>query len=182
MTSRIMLPGIGGSGESHWQTAWERADPGAVRFSPADWDRPDLGDWIEALERAVAVAPVPPILVAHSLACLLVAHWQRASGRPVAGAFLVAVPDPLSEAFPSEAAGFAGVPDDRFRFPSLIVASANDPFGTVAYARGRAARWGSGFVGLGPVGHVNGASGLGDWPEGAALLCAFAAGAGFPMG
>jgi uncharacterized protein len=176
MTDIVILPGIRGSGEQHWQTRWEKTNPRYRRFQPADWNQPELKDWIAALDRAVAVAPKPPLLVAHSLACLLVAHWQQVSTAPVAGAFLVAVPNPQSEAFPVEAASFANPPLSKFRFPSLILASANDPYGTIEYARGRASQWGSGLVEVGQLGHINEASGLEDWPQGKALLTAFAAG------
>lgn len=172
MADIIILPGIGNSGAAHWQTRWQAAEPAMCRFAPADWDRPDLADWTAALNRAVAEAATPPVLVAHSLACLLVAH-----ARPrVAGAFLVSVPDPASAAFPREAAGFADPPAGRLDFPTLIVASANDPFGTLDHMRARAAAWGGGLVEIGAHGHVNGQSGLGDWPEGRNLLRAFMAG------
>lgn len=174
MSDIIILPGIGGSGETHWQTHWERSEARVRRFKPSDWDRPDLEDWIAALDRAVTEAEAPPLLVAHSLACLLVAHWQKASARAVAGAFLVAVPDPASGLFPAEAKGFAEVPEGRLRFPSLIVASANDPFGSIGYAHARAVQWGSSIVEIGALGHINGKSGLGDWPEGHALFQSFA--------
>lgn len=177
MADIIILPGIGGSGETHWQTHWERADPGATRFRPGDWNEPDLQDWIAALDRAVAATASPPVLVAHSLACLLVAHWQRVSNLPAAGAFLVAVPDPWSTAFPAKAAAFAHVPQGAFRFPSMIVASSDDPYGSIEYARSRAAQWGSRLIEAGALGHINGRSGLGDWAFGMALLSAFAAGA-----
>jgi hypothetical protein len=149
------------------------------RFQPKNWNQPDLGDWIAALDRAVGAAATPPLLVAHSLACLLVAHWQRASSLSVAGALLVAVPDPESDAFPTEAATFADTPKGRLRLPSLIVASSDDPYGKIDYAHARAVEWGSGIVEAGALGHINGQSRLGDWASGQALLIAFAAGAGF---
>lgn len=172
----VILPGIGGSGETHWQTRWEQSDPSMHRFQPGDWDHPALGDWLGALERAVKAAPSPPLLVAHSLSCLLIAHWQSGSALPIAGAFLVAVPDPASAVFPAEATSFTRVPIARFRFPSLIVASSNDPYATPEHARARANQWGSGLVEAGALGHINGASGLGDWPQGRGLLEAFRAG------
>ena len=174
MTEFIHLPGIGGSGESHWQTRWEETNPAIRRFQPGNWDQPDLKDWIGALERAVREARTPPVLVAHSLACLLVAHWHQASSSPIKGAFLVAVPDPLSSIFPPKAAGFAEVPRARLPFPSLIVASANDPYGSLPYVRTRAEQWSSAVTVIGACGHINGESGLGDWPEGRALLMDFA--------
>ena len=176
MTDIVILPGIGGSGEWHWQTRWEKSNPRNRRFQPADWNQPELKDWIAALDRAVVAAPTPPLLVVHSLACLLVAHWQQVPAAPVAGAFLVAVPNPQSPAFPVEATSFANPPQGKFRFPSLIITSANDPYGTIEYARERASQWGSGIVEVGELGHVNEASGLEDWPLGKALLAAFTAG------
>jgi len=170
MRSTIILPGIGGSGSEHWQSRWEAEEAGFVRFAPSSWDRPELGDWIEALDHAVRDAGTPPLLVAHSLACLLVAHWQVRSTLPVAGAMLVAVPDPTGPAFPVEAASFASPPETRFRVPSLVVASSNDPHGTMTHSRRRAEQWGSRLIEAGDLGHINSSSGLGAWPAGRAIL------------
>jgi predicted alpha/beta hydrolase family esterase len=178
MADFVMLPGIGGSGTEHWQSHWEKRLPKARRFQPTSWDKPELADWMAALDRAVAEAYEPPLLIAHSLACLLVAHWQRASCRDVAGAFLVAVPDPKSPAFPRRAAGFVDAPLEPLRFKSLIIASSNDPFAEIEYARRRAAQWRSGVIDVGAQGHINGQNGPGSWPIGSALLHAFAAGLG----
>jgi len=174
MTDFIILPGIGGSDEAHWQSEWQRPSLASRRFSPASWDRPDLKDWTRALERAVAAAATPPVLIAHSLSCLLVAHWQKISQLAAAGAFLVAVPDPSSPVFPAVARDFSDVPRDPFRFPSMIVASINDPYGTSDYAKARAAQWGSDIHIVGALGHISSASHLGEWPEGRKLLAAFA--------
>ncbi len=175
MRDIIMVPGIGGSGESHWQSRWEANEPRMRRFSPASWDYPDLEDWISALDRAVGQAAAEPVLVAHSLSCLLVAHWVRRTVRRAIGALLVAPPDPRSAAFPAEAAGFADPPVAALPFPSLVVASSDDPFGSLDYARGWAAAWGSEFMDIGARGHINGKSGLDDWPEGRAALAALEA-------
>ena len=143
MTDGLVLPGIGGSGEAHWQSLWEAEDGGLARFAPADWDRPELAEWTGALERALSNFSRPPLLIAHSLACLLVAHAaERLSGR-VRGAFLVAVPDPDGPAFPVEAASFRDVPARALPFPALILASSDDPYGTTEHARRRARGWGA---------------------------------------
>ena len=110
--SFIVLPGIFNSGPTHWQTLWEAVDPAFVRFEPPDWDRPVASEWVEALAAAVVAAPEPPVLVAHSLACLLVPMWAAQSTSPVAAAFIVAPVDPTSPEFPTAAEGFADVPRD----------------------------------------------------------------------
>lgn len=176
----IVLPGIGGSGDAHWQTIWQRDDPRSIRFQPSSWDHPDVGDWIQALDVAVAQAGEPAILVAHSLACLLVAHWaaRSALAPQVAGAFLVAVPDPDGPEFPREEAGtFANAPSDPLPFPALVVVSSNDPFASADHGKDRAVDWKAGFIDVGALGHINSASGVGSWPEGLRLLTAFRSGA-----
>ncbi|GAA1057897.1 hypothetical protein GCM10017608_02990 [Agromyces luteolus] len=170
----VIVPGIGGSGADHWQSRWEAALPGTLRIDPASWDEPELADWVAAVDRAVATSPAPPVLVAHSLGCLAVAHWavrtDGASAR-IAGAFLVAPPDPAGAAFPAAAVtgGFA-LPGGPLGIPATVLASTDDPYAELARSAEVAAAWGAGFVELGARGHVNAASGLGEWPEGLQLL------------
>jgi uncharacterized protein len=134
MAEFVVLPGIGGSGERHWQSSWQRARPAMQRFVPGSWDAPQLDDWISTLNRSVGAAVTPPVLIAHSLACLLVAHFSVRSTLPVAGALLVSVPDPDAPVFPhAEAGTSAAVPEVALRFPTLIVASSDDPYGAVTY-------------------------------------------------
>lgn len=174
MTEFITLPGIGGSGPEHWQTLWEKGEGRWRRFSPSSWDAPQLDDWCAALDCAAREAGAPPVLVAHSLACLLVAHWSARSTLPILGAFLVAVPDPAAAQFPRiEAASFVGAPDQRLRFPSMIIASRNDPYGSLTYQHERAAAWRSRFVDIGECGHINASSGVGAWPAGQRCLGEF---------
>lgn len=179
--TQIIIPGIGGSGEAHWQSLWQATAPTSVRIAVADCDAPDLDDWSAALDRAVDGAPQGPILlVAHSLGCLLVAHWAAAGSKRanrIAGAFLVAVPDPDAPPFPrTEAASFLAVPKAPLPFPALVLASSDDPYASVEASRTRALDWRAGFVELGRLGHVNSASALDAWPQGQALLTAFRAG------
>jgi serine hydrolase len=176
MRYMITLPGIGGSGEGHWQSLWEKAEPRFMRFQPTSWDEPELNDWVQSLERAISSCERPPVLVAHSLACLLVAHWAMRSSSSVAGAFLVSVPDSDGPSFPSAAASFRLAPDGPLRFPSLVVTSTDDPYGTLAHARLRSAQWQTGLVVAGALGHINASSGLMEWGQGRALLEAFCAG------
>jgi len=82
---------------------------------------------------------------------------------------LVAPPDPKGASFPSEAIGFSPVPFHPFAFPSIVVASSNDPYGSLEFAGSCALAWGSRFINIGPAGHINSESGLGEWAEGFAL-------------
>lgn len=166
----LIVPGIGNSGPRHWQTLWERQHPEWRRVQQRDWDRPVCAEWLRGLDAAMAGLSAPPVLIAHSMGCLLVVHWAQRSFLPVRAALLVAVPDPDGPCFPPAAQGFQPVPSGTLRFPSLVVASSDDPFGSAAYARRCATDWGSAFAEVGPAGHINADSDLGDWPAGFALL------------
>lgn len=172
----ITIPGIHGSGAEHWQTLWEKSDSSLTRFQPDDWNKPVLSNWIDALDAAIAASGEPPMLLAHSLGCLLVAHWAARSRRKVRGAVLVSVPDPDGEAFPEDARGFAGVPELPLPFPVVMIASGNDPYASIAYARQRAVGWDAELLEIGEAGHINGQSRLGAWEQGRMLVRAFQAG------
>ena len=57
-----------------------------------------------------------------------------------------------------------------FDFPSIIVASSNDPYARFDYAQNLADAWGSTLVNVGEKGHINTASHLGLWEEGLSYL------------
>jgi hypothetical protein len=50
------------------------------------------------------------------------------------------------------------------------VASTTDEWVSLVRARQFAAAWGSELVNIGPAGHINTASGYGEWPAGLELL------------
>lgn len=166
--SFLILPGINDSGPEHWQSRWEHALSGARRVRQTDWDQPACADWVTTLRQAVAETRTDVVLVAHSLGCLLVAHAAARNALPasVRGALLVAPPDPDAPSFPEVATGFCPLPLKRLPFPSVVVASQDDPYASFEFSTRVAAAWGSRFVNAGACGHVNAASGLGDWPAG----------------
>lgn len=165
----LIIPGIGNSDQAHWQTIWESTHPEFVRVQQRDWNSPVCYEWVNVLEKAVTEIGESPVLVAHSLGCLCVAHWAARTSLNIKGALLVAPPNPEDAGFPSEARGFSPVPWRSFGFPSIVVASSNDPYGSLGFARSCASRWGSRFVNIGSAGHINSASGLGEWAEGFTL-------------
>ncbi|MGY3944960.1 RBBP9/YdeN family alpha/beta hydrolase [Aeromonas tecta] len=162
----LILPGIGNSGPDHWQSHWERTNGGYSRVEQLDWDSPACSDWVASLEASVKHHGEETILVAHSLACLLVAHWAARTELTIKAALLVAVPDPQGPVFPTQATGFAPLPMASLPFKSILIASADDPYGDIAHSALCAASWGSTLVNIGEAGHINGASGLGAWPAG----------------
>jgi uncharacterized protein len=169
MTTTLLLPGIGNSGADHWQTLWTKRDPAMLRIQQRDWDNPIRDEWQLTLEETVARIGTDTVLVAHSLACALVAHWATETKLRIKGALLVAPPDPAGPNFPTEAVGFSPLPLRTLPFASIVVASTNDPYGSIEFAKSAAAAWGSRFVSIGAAGHINASSGLGEWNDGFAL-------------
>jgi predicted alpha/beta hydrolase family esterase len=189
-TPILILPGYADSDPDHWQSHWERADPACRRVVQNDWLEPRLADWLATLDRYIRECAAPPVLVAHSLACALVAHWaareiegrhgfagaSRAGGHfgaphLVKSALLVAPADvESSERTPDEVRGFAPIPLVTLPFASVVVASTDDPFVSLDRAETFARAWGSRLVTVPDAGHVNAAAGYGPWPEGRKLL------------
>lgn len=166
----LLVPGIQNSGPTHWQSLWEVGYPNVTRVQQRDWDHPVCSEWVQALDDAVRAAATPPIVVAHSLGCLVVAHWAALATRAAHAALLVAVPDPEGPAFPREASGFAPVPRSLHGLQACVVSSTDDPYASPAYTAQLLADWGVEALGLGAQGHLNAASGLGAWPQGWRLV------------
>jgi hypothetical protein len=137
------------------------------------WNRPDRRLWVKRLDDAIGRVGGPVILAAHSLGCVAVAWWAalRPQGyrQRVVGALLVAPADADSSGNPAIAA-FAPVPLLPLPFPTILVASRDDPHLAFPRAAFLARYWGSHLVDAGEAGHLNGDSGLGNWPTGMALV------------
>ncbi|MEZ0608879.1 RBBP9/YdeN family alpha/beta hydrolase [Fibrella sp. WM1] len=167
----LIIPGLGNSGEQHWQTRWEQRFPAFQRVNQQDWETPVRHDWVEQIDRAVmAHDPANVILVGHSLACTTIAYWADTYDRRIKGALLVAPSDSEAPTYPPGTTGFAPMKLVPLPFPSIVVTSTDDYYVTLERATAFANAWGSELVNIGPAGHINAASNLGDWEAGLALL------------
>jgi len=168
----LTVPGWNGSGPGHWQTIWERKN-GYERLSQRDWQNPELEEWTARLAAAISACAGDRVLVAHSLGCLTIDHWAALyprSASQVNGALLVAPPDVGSRPVcPPPLRRFAARAS-ALPFPSVLVASENDPYGTLEFFKETARGWKSQIVNAGYAGHINVDSGHGPWPEGQQLL------------
>jgi predicted alpha/beta hydrolase family esterase len=171
MATTLIVPGLGGSGEGHWQHWWLKTDPDAVLVEQADWRHPCPDAWERALVEAVGAHPYA-WLVAHGLGVALVA--RVAAGRldlRIAGALLVGAVDVEGVTWASgRMRGFAPMSLAPLPFPATLVASRNDRSMRFRRAKALAAAWGARLVDQGEAGHINAASGYGPWPEGQRLL------------
>ena len=166
MTRTLLIPGIDGSPDPHWQAWWQATDPTAVTVHQDDWANPAPEAWEAEVAGAILQHP-GSILVAHSLGCLVVArllaNWPQLE---VAGALLVAPANPHRS---SRLKGFADLPRREFVVPTTVVASRNDAWMPFSMAFDLADDWGAAFVDLGNAGHINVASGFGPWSAGLEL-------------
>ena len=173
----LIVPGWSSSGEDHWQSRWQRNIKSARRVEQADWFEPKRATWVaRIIEAAAKSGERPLVLVAHSLgvAAAVFAATEAPAGL-FAGAFLVAPADvdnaagwPVTggQTFDVEGSGFAPLPRVVLPFPSMVIASANDPYCSLERAREMAQSWGSELVEAGDAGHINVDSGHGPWPDG----------------
>ncbi|MFJ8788664.1 RBBP9/YdeN family alpha/beta hydrolase [Streptomyces sp. NPDC102462] len=175
MVAYVIVPGIDGSDERHWQSLWEhRWGASAVRIAPASWSTPDLSDWVAAVHTAYQSAARHDgqvALVAHSLGCWAVAQWLDGVRPESVVAFLVAPPDPRGPAFPRQAAStFLDLSARPLPCRSLMVAGDDDPYCDPATSASFAQGWQARGHLLAGHGHINSDSGLGDWQAGQELL------------
>jgi len=177
----LIVPGLRDAVDDHWQTLLESRLRKTARpvASVVPMGRDDLGcsARVAAIERAAQSIEGPIVLVAHSGGCIMVAHWARRTKRAVRGALLATPPDfekPMPDGYPTidalRAGGWLPVPRARLAFPSIVATSRNDPLARFSRATALASDWGSEVVDLGHVGHLNPASGYGEWAKAETLI------------
>jgi predicted alpha/beta hydrolase family esterase len=165
--TRLIIPGLLGSGDGHWQTWWQTKDRNAIRVEQDDWQTPDLNAWSKKVRQAVDDSHGAVWLVAHSFGCL--ASLQVAAQRPerIRGLFLVAPADPDKFSV-SHLWQQTDLP-----IPTVLVASRTDPWLGFEKAKTWANSLGSQFVDLGDAGHINVEAGFGEWQQGFDLFGRF---------
>lgn len=172
----LIVPGLRDAVAQHWQTLLEARLRAAGRpvasVPPLGRENLDCASKVEAIERAAQGVDGPVVIVAHSGGCVMLVHWAQRTRRPVQGALLATPPDfdqPMPEGYPTiaqlSAGGWFPVPRARLPFRSIVAASRNDPLGRFDRVAALASDWGSELVDLGEVGHLNPASGYGEWPR-----------------
>ena len=170
----LIVPGYTNSGPDHWQTRWEAKLSTARRVEQAEWSKPVREDWVARVAQEVNAATKPVVLVGHSLGVPAIVHAIPEMKNKVAGAFLVAPPDVANpDIRPKHLMTFGPYPRLTLPFPSIMIASRNDPFGEYSHAEDIANAWGSFLIDAGESGHINAESGHGPWPEGTMVFAQF---------
>src|SRR5262245_16609106 len=176
-TTVLIVPGLRDHMPDHWQTLLQGRLSNANCVPRREDDKLSCAKWVAALDRSLAEIAGPVILVAHSGGVMMVVHWAQRHKRPIKGALLAAPPDfesPLPDGYPSQETlrsnGWLPTPRARLPFPSIVAASTNDPLGRLDRVTALAETWGSRVVNVGDVGHLNPASGYGDWPRADAFI------------
>jgi predicted alpha/beta hydrolase family esterase len=167
----LIIPGLRDHVEEHWQTHLAAKLQKVRTVEPAETNKLNCANRVQRIQAELEKIQGPVILVAHSAGVLMTVHWAFKHQANIQGALLAAPPDlsqkwpenyPSSETLREE--GWDPLPKEKLPFPSIVVASTNDhlaSFESVAYL---AALWGSDIINAGDVGHLNPASGFGEWP------------------
>ncbi len=174
----LILPCRDNSGPDHWQSHWQAQLPNMTRVEQDEWVSPKFVPWAERLDEYVSRSRRPVVLIAHSLGTSLLMRWAPAADRSrIAGAFMVAPSDRgRADIWPdAKANGFAPMVLGRLPFPSMVLASRNDPYVTFDRARVFAEAWGSDLIDMDQAGHMGNSDNLGLWPVGLVHFGAFTA-------
>lgn len=173
----LLLPELDCEGPGYWQQRWaeSRIDCRPVNLGHARI--PDRNSLVTWLDRAVRSAEAPLILVGHGVGALTIAAWaglmSNESEAVVAGALLIAPSDPAAPGADTRLRDFAPLPASIFSFPTLVVASDDDPTLSADRAFSLARQWGAGFARFGACGHFTPDDGIGWWPQGEQLMDRF---------
>ena len=153
----LMLRGETRPGAGLWIDRWTDRLSTALAVPP-----PEGGD--DCLPELIGEAPGPVVAIAYreGVERLL----SVADEAPVCGAFLVAPPG-------GDALAALEQRDDPLPFPSILVASRDDPECAFERADAMGARWGSMVIDAGEAGRIDAASGRGPWPEGLMTFARF---------
>jgi predicted alpha/beta hydrolase family esterase len=171
MTATLIIPGLNGSDQGHWQRFWLQDHPDSVLVEQEEWGAPLVDRWAARLELAL-LQHGEAFIVAHSLGCLLAAKFaDRPSARRIKGALLVAPCDlrPTEKWHPG-AVRFGSMPTHRLPFPSITVGSLNDHYMELDRLTLYAHLWKTDLRNIGLAGHINISSGFGRWTGGYTLF------------
>jgi len=166
MTNTLIVPGLDVPAAPRWKH-WRWATEGSALMADLSFpNRPRPAIW--EMELALAILQYPDsILVGHSPGAVLITRLFNAWPHlPVRDALLMA---------PSKTAGndrichFGLIPEVPFVIPTALVASRNDPWMGFGRATQPTRTHDRTPVNLGQAGHINTASGFGDWSEGKRL-------------
>ena len=173
----LFVPGLRDHVADHWQTLLADDIPGSRTVEPIYVNRLSRAARVAQLDRTLQTIEGDVILVAHSAGVLMTVHWAQDPTRRIRGALLATPADverPLPEGYPQfdelAANGWLPIPRAKLPFPSLVVASRNDPLAELARVEKMASDWGAALHDAGGVGHLNPAGGFGPWRDGHKLL------------
>ena len=173
----LIVPGLRDHVEEHWQTQLASKLQKVRTVPPAEINKLNCANRVARIQAELEQIQGPVILVAHSAGVLMTIHWALKHQANIQAALLVAPPDlaqqwpenyPSSQQLRDE--GWAPLPQEKLSFPSIVVASTNDHLASFEAVADLATLWGSELINAGDVGHLNPASGFGDWPLAEALI------------
>jgi predicted alpha/beta hydrolase family esterase len=160
----LIVPGLRNSDDRHWQSLWQARLPQSKRIHVDDWNTPNLTAWRAGIAAALHQLDQPAVLIAHSFGALASAAIAAEFPDKVAAVFLVAPADPDKFGIAQQ------LPQDFLPVPATVIASSDDPWMTEHKAAYWALLWGTDYLRIKQVGHINSDSNLGLWPEGVRQL------------
>ena len=173
MVHTVIVPGVGGSNQNHWQSWLENQLSHSTRVQQTNWDKPILKQWVKELIKVLEATDDQIQIVAHSFGCLTsLAALNEAPelAQKIKKLILVAPANPKrfgANGFAADSIGdyqayFYGL---KVLVPTTMLISEDDPWFAFDEVNALAAAWKIKPINLGKVGHINVASGFGPFPE-----------------
>lgn len=173
----LFVPGLRDHVEDHWQTILAAKLPNTRTVPALEYDKLSCAARVKALDDVLAGISGPVVLVSHSAGVMTTVHWAQKHRREIKGALLATPPDfesLLPAGYPTldvlRDNGWMPTPMSPLPFSSIVAASRNDPLARIERVKEMAESWGSRLVDVGTVGHLNPASGFGEWSRAAEFI------------
>ena len=172
MTHTVIVPGVGGSEYDHWQSWLQRQMRHCSRVEQVQWQHPVLDVWVKQFLDTLHGIEDDLQIVAHSFGCLtsiaaLAQHPQLHA--KIKNLLLVAPANPKRfgpHGFAQDEQNYwQQFTQFKINVPCQMLISENDPWLSFEDAQQLAQHWRLRAINLGPVGHINVASGFGPFPD-----------------
>ncbi|TXC85261.1 RBBP9/YdeN family alpha/beta hydrolase [Luteibaculum oceani] len=168
----VLIPGYGGIEMKHWMRHWMRVLPNVSIVKQKDFQNPVLEDWIDSLQKKVAVSDKPVIAIGHSLGAhtLYNADIQGKITGVKAGLLVAPPEEKRSEFHDGSWVGFTPFPMEKSTIKSVLVYSESDEYATMKASLEMAKNWGCKAINAGNVGHIGSDANLASWDDGQGYL------------
>ncbi|WP_447766515.1 RBBP9/YdeN family alpha/beta hydrolase [Aeromonas veronii] len=161
----LLVPGYTNAGPDHWMTHLQKKCSQTLRVEQDNWEKPSSDTWVQRLNEYIENVDEDLVLLGHSCGAICIMQWvARYHSDKIKRVILVAPADIEAEDAPDDIRLQGSIPNCHSPYNTTVIYSDNDPYLSAHRAEELAALWYADTVIINNAGHINTASGYGEWP------------------